>query len=194
MNYPLNLTFKIVALAPQLSITDTAGNLHFYVKQKLFKLKEAITVYADAEQRRPLYQINADRVIDFSPRFNITDSQGMPVGAIKRQGARSLWRSHYDILDGDRVVLTIREENPWTKVIDSLFGNIPVAGMFSGYVFNPAYVMTRPDGSLVMRLQKQPAFLEGKFTIENHGLHDAQEEQRALLGLLTMVLLERSRG
>ena len=39
MNYPLNLTFKIVALAPQLSITDTAGNLHFYVKQKLFKLK-----------------------------------------------------------------------------------------------------------------------------------------------------------
>ena len=39
MNYPLHLSFKILALARQLSMTDASGNRIFYVKQKVFKLK-----------------------------------------------------------------------------------------------------------------------------------------------------------
>ncbi len=194
MNYPLNLSFKIVAVAPQISITDSNGNLILYIKQKLFKLKEAITVFADTEQTHPLYYINADRMFDFSARYNFTDQQGKPLGAVKRQGMKSLWKSHYDILDGDTVVMTIQEEDPWIKVLDGLFGNLPILGMFTGYLFHPAYQVSRPDGTVVMRLQKEPAFLEGKFTIENRGLLDEDEERRALLGLLTMVLLERERG
>lgn len=59
MQYPLNLSFKIVAIAPQISITDANGELLFYVKQKLFKLKEAITVFADQAQTEPVFQISA---------------------------------------------------------------------------------------------------------------------------------------
>ena len=54
MNYPLQLSFKILAIARQLSVTDTTGRLVFYVKQKAFKLKEAVTVFADAEQTLPV--------------------------------------------------------------------------------------------------------------------------------------------
>jgi uncharacterized protein YxjI len=194
MNYPLHISFKILAVARQLSVTDATGNLIFYVKQKAFKLKEAVTVFADAGQTRPLYSINADRVLDFSARYRFTDQQGRELGSVRRQGMRSIWKAHYDILDGENVVMTIREENPWTKVLDQLVGEIPVLGAFTGYLFNPAYLVSRPNGALLMRLEKRPAFFEGKFIIQKQAELDRAEEERGLLSLIMMVLLERYRG
>lgn len=196
MQYPLNLSFKIIALAPQLSVTDAGGNLVYYVKQKLLKLKEEVTVFADTAQTQPLYQIKADRILDISARYSFTDVSGRQLGAIKRRGLRSIWKAHYDILDGDTIVMTIQEESAWVKVMDALFGEIPIIGMFAGYVFHPAYLVARggEGGEVVMRLAKQPAFLEGKFTIESKIPLEGEEETRVLLSLLMMVLLERSRG
>lgn len=194
MNYPLHLSFKILALARQISVTDAGGKLIFYVKQKAFKLKEAVTVFADAEQSQPLYSINANKVIDFSARYTITDRNGRPLGSVKRQGMKSLWKAHYDILDGETPVMTIKEENAWTKVLDSLLGEVPILGMFTGYLFHPAYLVTRQNGAVIMRLEKQPAFFEGKFIIQKQAELDQTEEERAILSLLMMVLLERHRG
>ncbi len=194
LNYPLTLSFKTIALAPQLSVTDANGNLLVYVKQKLFKLKEAVTVFGDEQQSQILFNLKADRVMDFSARYNFTDRQGISVGAVKRQGTRSLWKAQYDILEGETATMSIREENGWVKVMDGLFGEIPLVGMFSGYVFNPAYLLSRPDGGVVMRMQKQPAFFEGKFAIEKQGEMSVGDEKRALLSLMMMVLLERRRG
>lgn len=194
MHYPLELQFKFWALAPQLLVTDAQGSLIFYVKQKLFKLKEAITVFADAQQSNPLYYIKADRIIDFSARYNFTSTSGIPLGSVKRRGLKSLWKAQYDIFEGDTIVMTIREKNPWVKVMDGLFSEIPIVGLFSGYVFNPAYLVTRGDGTLVMSLEKQPSFLSRKFTIKQLNQLSEQEETRALLSLLMMILLERTRG
>ncbi|HYF66037.1 MAG TPA: hypothetical protein VD886_24620 [Herpetosiphonaceae bacterium] len=196
MQYPITFQFKIVALAPQIYVRDNTGNLLMYVKQKLFKLKEAINIFADEGQTRQIFAINADRMLDIGARYTITDSQGMLVGAIKQQGLRSLWKAHYDIFyrDMPAPVMTIREENPWVKVMDGLFGEIPILGIFSGYLFHPAYLVTRQDGTLVMRLEKRRAFLESTFTLEPKvGMHP-EEEQLATLSLLMMILLERSRG
>jgi hypothetical protein len=192
--YPLTFSFKIVAFAPQFSIRDANGQLIAYVKQKLFKLKEAVTVFADEQQKQPLYTINADRIIDFSARYNFATAQGAVLGAVKRQGFKSLWKSHYDIMDGDIVTMSVTEENPWIKVIDALLGEVPILGMFSGYLFHPAYLVTREDGTLVMRLEKQPAFFEGKFLVEKKSQLSETEEQRVLLSLIMMLLLERTRG
>ncbi len=192
--YPLTISFKIIAFAPQFSITDANGNLIAYVKQKLFKLKEAVTVFADEGQKQPLYTINADRIIDFSARYNFATSQGSPLGSVKRQGMRSIWKTHYDILDGDNVTMSIREENPWIKVLDAFFSELPIIGAFSGYIFHAVYLVSRSDDSVVMRLEKQPAFFEGKFLVEKKAQLSEAEEQRALLSLVMMLLLERSRS
>lgn len=194
MQYPLELTFKFWALAPQISIVDSQGNLVFYVKQKLFKFKEAITIFADLERTRPLYYIKADRIIDFSARYNFTDSDGKDIGAVKRRGLRSLWRARYDIFDGDISNLNIQEKNPWVKVADALFAEIPVLGMFTGYVFNPVYLVSRTDGTVVMRLEKIPAFLSRKFTIKAVDQLSDREQEQILLSLMMMLLLERNRG
>lgn len=194
MQYPLELTFKFWALAPQISVVDAQGNLVFYVKQKLFKLKEAITIFADTERTRPLYYIKADRIIDFSARYDFTDSNGASIGAVKRRGLKSLWRARYDIFDGDITNLNIQEKNPWVKIADALFAEIPIVGIFTGYVFNPVYLVSRADGTVVMRLEKIPSFFSRKFTIKPVDQISDREEQQILLSLIMMLLLERNRG
>ncbi|MBF2008352.1 hypothetical protein ACF3DV_18125 [Chlorogloeopsis fritschii PCC 9212] len=194
MQYPLELTFKLWAFAPQISVIDTQGSFVFYVKQKLFKLKEAITVFADAERNNPLYYIKADRIIDFSARYDFTDSNGTYIGSVKRRGLKSLWRARYDIFDGETSALYIQEKNPWIKVMDALFAEIPVVGIFSGYVFNPVYLVSRTDGAVVMRLEKIPSFLSRKFTIKAVDQLSDREEKQVLLSLIMMLLLEKTRG
>jgi uncharacterized protein YxjI len=195
MNYPLQLSFKLLAIASQIYIRDSSGNLIGYVKQKLFKLKEDINVFADEGQTQHLYNIKADRVIDFSARYNFTDAQGRSLGSIKRKGMRSIFRANYEIYDENQnQVLQIHEENGWIKVVDSLIGELPVIGMFTGYFFNPSYIVSRIDNSPVARLQKQPAFFEGKFQLEALSQLSDNDEVRVLLGALTMTLLERQRG
>ncbi len=195
MNYPIELTFKLLALASQIYIRDANGNLIGYVKQKLFKLKEDINVFADESQTKLLYNIKADRVIDFSARYNFTSSGGQFLGSIKRQGMRSIWKAHYEISDANnQQVLQINEENAWTKVFDALIGEVPVVGMFTGYFFNPAYIMSRTDGSPVIRLQKQPAFFESKFLLTPQAQLSDDQETLVLLSSLTMTLMERRSG
>ncbi|WP_392532945.1 hypothetical protein [Nostoc sp. C117] len=194
MQYPLELTFKLWTFAPQMSVVDAQGNLAFYLKQKLFKLKEAITIFADAEQTRPIYYIKADRIIDFSARYDFTDSNGTYIGSVKRRGLKSLWRARYDIFDGDTTTLNIQEKNPWVKIADALFAEIPIVGMFTGYVFNPVYLVSQADGTIVMRLEKIPTFLSRKFIIKVVDKISDRQEQQILLSLMMMIQLERNRG
>jgi uncharacterized protein YxjI len=195
MNYPIDLSFKLLALASQIRITDANGHMLGYVKQKMFKLKEDIRVFTDESQTNEIFGIRADRMLDFSARYNLTDAAGNPYGSIRRQGMRSIWKAHYEIYDErENPVMEIHEESAWVKVVDSLIGEIPMLGMFSGYLFNPAYLISRTDGTVVARLQKQPAFFEGKFQLTQQATMDPAEETRVLLSVLTMMLLERSRG
>ena len=89
---------------------------------------------------------------------------------------------------------SIREENPWTKVADSVLSGLPIIGMMSGYFCHPSYLATRSDGTPAMRMTKQPAFWEGKFGIDRLVELAPREELNLLLSFLMMLLLERSRG
>jgi uncharacterized protein YxjI len=194
MNYPIDLSFKLLALASQIRITDASGQMLGFVKQKMFKLKEDIRVFADEAQTNELFGIKADRILDFSAKYNFTDKNGTILGSVRRKGMRSIWKAHYEICDErDNLVMEIHEENAWVKVVDALVGEIPLVGMFTGYIFNPAYLITR-NGQTIARLQKQPAFFEGKFQLNQQGQMNQMEESRVLLSVLTMTLLERRRG
>ncbi|HEY8560563.1 MAG TPA: hypothetical protein VIL74_09330 [Pyrinomonadaceae bacterium] len=195
MNFPLSLSFKLLALANQIYIRDANGNLLGYVKQKMFKLKEDINIFADEQQTRLLFNIKADRMIDWSANYSFTDSRGSFLGSIKRQGMRSIWKANYDVFDARGAqVYKIHEENGWVKVADALFGELPLVGILSGYVFNPSYVVERMDGTPVAHLKKQPAMFEGKFILTNLSPFSTEEETRIVLGVLMMTLLERRRG
>ncbi|HEX7049868.1 MAG TPA: hypothetical protein VF188_06610 [Longimicrobiales bacterium] len=194
MNYPLELSFKLISVSPQLSVVDATGQTLFYVKQKAFKLKESVAVFADREQTRPVATISADRILDISATYRFTDPNGNGFGAVRRRGLRSLWKSHYDVLRSDTECMSIREENGWIKLMDGIFSQIPILGILSGYLFHPTYIVRRTDGTALLRVKKKPAFFEGRFGIEKVGEFDAEEEALAVLSILMMVLLERTRG
>jgi hypothetical protein len=195
VSYPLTLRFKILAVAQQVQVRDASGQLMMYVKQKAFKLKEAITVYADEAQTVPLYRIAADRVIDFSATYTITAADGTYMGAVRQKGMRSLWRSRYEIVRGNDVIFTASEENPWSKLANSLFEGVPLIGALSGYVFHPRYLISADGHGDALRATKQPAFLESMFRIDRLDAPLPPDDERLLvIAAVTMIMLERQRG
>jgi uncharacterized protein YxjI len=194
LQYPLTISFKLLALHPQAFVKDASGNNVMYVKQKLFKLKESLTIFSDETQSNALVQIDADRILDFSANYTFRDLQGNIIGSIRRSGARSIWKAHYVLADDNHPTYQLTEENAWVKLLDGLVGEIPVLGAFSGYFLNPRYLILDESGKRVATISKKRTFLESQFTIEKHFETDIETEMRLVLGTLMMIFLERSRG
>ncbi len=196
LQYPLELRFKLIALTSQVTVTDAAGRVVVHTNQKFFKFREHVEIFSDKSRAVRLAEIKANKVIDWSARYDVTDVSGQAIGSVGRKGWRSIWKAHYEVFNpGDSVAdFSISEENPGAKFMDGLLGGIPVLGIFTGYFFHPRYVAKRADGREVMRLSKKSAFLEGKFGIEKLGEMSAREELNLILSFFMLVMLERRRG
>ncbi len=196
LQYPLTLTFKILALASQATVTDANGRVLLHTKQKMFKFREHVEIWTDKSRATRLADINASKVIDWSARYSSTDANDAPIGSVGRRGWRSIWRAHYEVFNpGDNQPdFSIREENAWAKVADSLVDGIPIVGMFTGYFFHPRYLASRTDGTPAMRMTKQAAFFEGRFQIDKLAELAPREELNLFLSFLMLVMLERKRG
>lgn len=194
MDYPLDLRFRLISLGPQINVLDASGRSVAYVKQKAFRLKEDVEVHTDESRQTPLWRMKADRIIDWSAAYRITDASGALLGTLRRKGGRSLWRSTYVITDANEQAMGgIREKDPWTKVLDGLLSIIPILGDLGGYFLNPSYMVSRGEDA-VLEVRKRPAFFEGRFIIEQIGTVDPRSESLFLASVLMMVLLERGRG
>ena len=66
MNYPLDIRFKTLALMPQVKVSDAAGQVFMYVKQKLTLKAVALKVYTNENQQKSVYDIVADKANTFS--------------------------------------------------------------------------------------------------------------------------------
>ena len=196
IQYPLQLSFKILALASQANVTDAAGKTLLHTKQKMFKFREHVEIFTDNNRATRLAEIKANKVIDWSARYDSNDASGQPIGSVGRKGWRSLWRSHYEVFNpGDQAPdFAIREENPGAKVMDSLLGEIPLVGLATGFLFHPRYLASRANGQPAMRIEKKAAFFEGRFKIIKLGEMTPREELNLILSFMMLVLLERRRG
>ena len=196
IQYPVTLSFKILALASQATVTDATGRTILYTKQKMFKFREHVEIWTDPSQGTRLAEIKANKVIDWSARYNFTDARGAAIGSVGRRGWRSMWKAHYEAFNpGDSTPdFSIHEENAWIKVADSIIGDIPIVGMFSGYFLHPSYLASSSGGVPAMRMTKQPAFWEGRFKIEKLGEVTTGEELNLFLSFMMLVMLERQRG
>ena len=194
MTFPLTARFKLLAIAQQVSVTDSTGALIYYARQKAFKLREAVTVFADQEQTRPVFSLSADRVLDVSARYTITGQGGAKAGDVQREGMKSIWRTSYTIETAADGTFTLRELNPLAKLADGLFGAIPIVGALSGYLFHPKYEIARASGEAVLRIEKKPALFEGRFEIDRAAGGSSPALDVLLVAAVMMLLLERQRG
>jgi hypothetical protein len=156
---------------------------------------DEVVVYDNDLKSNILFTIKANKWIDFSATYTFTNHLGQEIGRIGRKGWASIWKARYEIFDEKaNQDLLVQEENAWVKVGDAILSEIPILGLFTGYLFNPSYIVTRPDGTEVIRLKKQPSLVGRRFLLEKLNNFEPGEEERVILGLMMMILMERRRG
>jgi hypothetical protein len=195
IQFPVQFTFKIGTLSNDFLVEDAMGNDISYVRQKMLKMVDEVVVYDNDLKSNILFTIKANKWIDFSATYTFTNHLGQEIGRIGRKGWASIWKARYEIFDEKaNQDLLIQEENGWIKVADAVLSEIPILGLFTGYLFNPSYIVTRPDGTEVIRLKKQPSLVGRRFLLEKLNNFEPGEEERVILGLMMMILMEGRRG
>lgn len=171
--------FKLVGAAFFLRAPD--GRLLAYSKQKAFKLKEDIRVYSDEAMTDELLYIQADRVIDFSAAYRVTDSKsGEVVGLLRRKGWSSMFRDSWEILDADGNALgRVIEDSGWKAMARRM---IDFASLLLPQTF-----LVQVEGQTVATMRQNRNFLAPKFFV-NLNL-DGQELLPRPLAVATVVLL-----
>lgn len=195
IHYPIRFSFKITTLRNDFTAIDATGATVAYVKQKMFKLKEAISVYSDTSKSELLFTIKANKWLDWSAAYSMLDASGKEIGKIARKGWQSMWKAEYDIIDqNEKHQYKVQEASAWTRIADSMVGEIPILGFFTGYMFHPTYNVTDRNGDIVVKLHKKPSFFGKEFEVEKLSDIDEDDKERVMLGLMMMILLERRRG
>lgn len=193
--FPLEFEFKVGTLANDFRIKDLNGATVAFVRQKMFRLKEDIQVFSSEDKTSQIYTIKADRIIDFNAVYTFSNNEGIVLGKIGRKGMRSIFKATYDIFDPENEkAYWIQEENPWAKFWDSLLGEIPILNIFMGYLFHPKYLVRDKANGEVMRLTKKPSFFGRRFEVDRLAELSETQEEKIVLGLMMLALLERTRG
>lgn len=100
-------------------------DLRFFVKQKAFKLKEDITVFTDESMTTPVLKIGARSWQDFSGTYDVSTPDGQPIGSLKREGLRSIFKDKWLILDGnDQPVGEIEEDSTFAALMRRFLSNL----------------------------------------------------------------------
>lgn len=194
--FPLRLSFRSLALAPRINITDANGRHVLHARQKFFSLREHVDVFTDTAATTRLAQIHPAHIPGWSARYRFTDASNNTTGTIGRQHRRSLWHARYSLLspDNSTPLFTIHEENPVVKTIDRTLSQIPILNFLTIPFFKPRYVASRPSGTHTLRLIKRPAFRQGTFSIEQPGPASPLEILNLVLSFLMLAILEHRRG
>ena len=194
-NYPIELNFKKIALAKQAMLTDSKGNSVAYARQKVLKLKEELEVFEDKTKAKRICTIKANKVIDFSAAYHFYTENKQCFGSVQRKGLLSIWKATYLVDDSSgNQYATIKEENPFAKLVDSLLGGLPFVGFACNYIFNSSYIVNSKDGTELFRLTKVPSFWGALFKIDKLAEVTPDEEIRCMMSLLMMIFIEKSRG
>ena len=118
---------QVFALAGTFRDYDPAGNQVMFSKQKMFKLREDIRVFADEEQTQEVLQIKARQIVDFSAAYDVIDSvSGEKAGALRRKGMKSILRDEWEVLGAnDQVLGKLFEDSMGLAMLRRLFlGNL----------------------------------------------------------------------
>ncbi|HKD78739.1 MAG TPA: hypothetical protein VKH81_03550 [Candidatus Angelobacter sp.] len=104
---------KIFSLAPCFYIQDHLGNSLAFLRKKVFTWKDEVRVFTDETQSLELLRIKARKIIDWGTAFDVTDSiNHQKVGALKRQGWKSVLRKEWIIMDPlDQEIGRVQEDS-----------------------------------------------------------------------------------
>lgn len=181
LKQPLMFRRQVFKLAGnKIRAYDTQNNLVLFIKQKAFRLKEDIRVYADEAQTQEILLIKARQIIDFKAAYDVEDPKtGEKIGALRRKGWSSLIQDQWEMLDkDDNLIGQISEDSTVLALIRRFLSNlVPQTHNFT------------VSGKEVALLKQHfnPFILKSDFTVDGDGLIDPR---LALAGAVLLMTIE----
>lgn len=104
------------------------GDVVAFVTQKRMAFKESFTLFTDETSTHALLTIKADRRVDIRSQMTVADAAtGATTGVLRKRGARSLWRSTWEVEQPSFPLVTVQERSVLIAVLRRLWGLIPYA-------------------------------------------------------------------
>jgi len=127
----------------------TEGSLIAIAQQKRMAFKEQVTFYADEARTQPVFGFKARQRMDLAATYDVTDASGTPIGSFRKEFAKSLLRSTWQLTATDGLQATGTERNQNVAIARRLWELVPVVGELpSPFLFH--FDFTAPDGSIVL--------------------------------------------
>lgn len=100
-------------LGTEFEVFDEKEQVVLYAKQKAFKWREELKLFADKARTEEVIGIKARNIIDFSATYDVTDLKtGKKIGTLRRKGMKSILRDEWVVLDEkDQEVGSIMEDS-----------------------------------------------------------------------------------
>jgi uncharacterized protein YxjI len=125
------------------------GPLIAMAQQKRMAFKEQVTFYADEARTQPVFGFKARKRLDLAATYDVTDASGTPIGSFRKEFAKSLLRSSWELTATDGLVATGTERNHTVAIARRLWELVPVVSdLPSPFLFH--FDFTAPDGSIVL--------------------------------------------
>ena len=125
------------------------GPLIAMAQQKRMAFKEQVTFYADEARTQPVFGFKARQRMDLGATYDVTDASGTPIGSFRKEFAKSLLRSTWQLTGADGLEATGTERNQSVAIARRLWEVLPVVGdLPSPFLFH--FDFTAPDGSIVL--------------------------------------------
>lgn len=118
-------------------------------QQKRMAFKEQVTFYADEARTQPVFGFKARQRMDLGATYDVTDATGTPIGSFRKEFAKSLLRSTWQLTAADGLQATGTERNQNVAIARRLWEVVPfISELPSPFLFH--FDFTAPDGSIVL--------------------------------------------
>ena len=125
------------------------GQLIAIAQQKRMAFKEQVTFFADEARTQPVFGFKARQRMDLAATYDVTDATGTPIGSFRKEFAKSLLRSTWQLTATDGLQATGTERNQNVAIARRVWEMVPIIGELpSPFLFH--FDFTAPDGSIVM--------------------------------------------
>jgi hypothetical protein len=102
-----------------------------FVEQKRLSFKEQITAWSSEAKTDVFFTLKAEKVFDVHGRYWVNNSDGQPLGYLRKAFGRSLLRSTWELYDAkDQLLLTVTERNLAIALLRRYGELIPLIGDF----------------------------------------------------------------
>jgi hypothetical protein len=163
---------------------ESPGQVFCFVSQKRFKFKEDIRFYTNESKTTEVMRLEARQRFDPAARYDVTDSDGNPIGQIQKVFGKSLLRSTFTLYGAEGgEVATASEKNVVVAILRRVVHLIPWVESFANWLPIPYHFVFRRGEQVLGRHRRHFGVLTDVYTIDLSGDPGRTLDRRLVLAV-----------